>query len=846
EIDAGGGDSDRGIVVSNNFGNTKVTANAKITANDGIVVLADGGNTDVIMNADILADDFGIAVDYDDDGTSATEVVNVTTAAGTTITSNQDGIFVDGDDGKVTVLVNGRIDSAGNVVDPGDSGDGIDVNTDAGDIDITLNAGNGIQPSGIRSDLDGIKANSSDANSPDLDGNVSIVANASIEAGLSGIRVEDGEIVSVDVGGGATVTGLGTTANAVVDLTADLGLTFNNFGTVHSNGADEVTQAADVAVDFAIDSIGDDNDIVFATLNNDGTITGRFDGSDVGDTFNNNSPNTWTFTGISDFEGGIDTFNNNSVGRVVNAIDFTSAETAQYISLENYVNSGEVSLVDQLPGDTFVRDRAYTDGDYISSGGTISVDVDLSQATPDSDRFIIGGDAIDGKGTETTFVSVNRIDQGPGGFTPLGIPVIEIRGDVLGSTNFELANGPIDTGFFTYDLFFTDDASPYTDGDAPGLENLANTNLGEGTNETIAINNLWVLASTLNQNAYGLPHVVAGANNLWNVSTGTWLERTADLRLGFAQGMIGDAATVNGLTLGADLAPEEAPVAPPVAMSTLRPGAWFKVYGGHDSRDVTATQSVLGGAGSVRFNDNLDQDYFGALGGIDTVVDAGPSAAWIFGIYGGYGHSSLDFDSGVSIDFEAASVGAYATYLNAGFFFDALFKADFGTADYNATASAGSFDTDYQSLGGVLDTGYRFDNANWFFEPKATLSYVSTDVDDAKGFGLPVSFDDGESLRGRLGARLGTSFVSGAAKWEPFVEASYWNEFSGDYAATISSAGTDVPVNYDAGGSYTEVAVGLNAVEIGGGWSAFAKGNFQFGEDDYTGQTYQGGIRFSF
>ena len=355
-----------------------------------------------------------------------------------------------------------------------------------------------------------------------------------------------------------------------------------------------------------------------------------------------------------------------------------------------------------------------------------------------------------------------------------------------------------------------------------------------------------MLASTLNQNAYGLPHVVAGANNLWNVSTGTWLERTADLRLGFAQGMIGDAATVNGLTLGADLAPEEAPVAPPVAMSTLRPGAWFKVYGGHDSRDVTATQSILGGAGSVRFNDNLDQDYFGALGGIDTVVDAGPSAAWIFGIYGGYGHSSLDFDSGVSIDFEAASVGAYATYLNAGFFFDALFKADFGTADYNATASAGSFDTDYQSLGGVLDTGYRFDNANWFFEPKATLSYVSTDVDDAKGFGLPVSFDDGESLRGRLGARLGTSFVSGAAKWEPFVEASYWNEFSGDYAATISSAGTDVPVNYDAGGSYTEVAVGLNAVEIGGGWSAFAKGNFQFGEDDYTGQTYQGGIRFSF
>ena len=203
EIDAGADDADQGIYVENDFGNTKITANAKITANDGIVVFADGGNTDVTMNADILADDFGIIVDYDDDDFSNTEIVNVTTAAGTTITSNEDGIIVDGDDGKVTVIVNGRIDSAGNVVDPGDSGDGIDVNTDAGDIEITLNAGDGIQPSGIRADLDGIKANSSDSNDPDLDGNVTITANANIEAGLSGIRVEDGEIVQVDVGDGA-------------------------------------------------------------------------------------------------------------------------------------------------------------------------------------------------------------------------------------------------------------------------------------------------------------------------------------------------------------------------------------------------------------------------------------------------------------------------------------------------------------------------------------------------------------------------------------------------------------------------------------------------------------------
>ena len=196
------------------------------------------------------------------------------------------------------------------------------------------------------------------------------------------------------------------------------------------------------------------------------------------DTFNNNSPNTWTFTGISDFEGGFDVFNNNSTGRVVNALDATSAETAQYISLESHVNSGEISLVDQMVGEAFVRDRAYTDGDYIGNGGTISVDVDLSQAIAGLGPLHHWRQCQRRQRLGNDLVSVNRIDQARAAST-----LWEFRSSRFPATcrdrHFELANGPIDTGFFTYDLYFTNDTSPYTDGDAPGLENLANTNLGE-------------------------------------------------------------------------------------------------------------------------------------------------------------------------------------------------------------------------------------------------------------------------------------------------------------------------------------------------------------------------------
>jgi len=471
--------------------------------------------------------------------------------------------------------------------------------------------------------------------------------------------------------------------------------------------------------------------------------------------------------------------------------------------LDDLHNYGTISMQNGAAGDLLV-----TSGNY-SAHSILAVDTDMTPGGK-TDLLRVGGST-----SGVTHVLINDLSGGPGDYDPSGVLFAIVDGDTDPS-HFSTGGGR-DKGLFRYDAYLT-----------PG------SGSESGKNE-------WRLASTLDGEAYEFTALMAGAQALWNASTGTWNDRTADLR----------TALLEGSSVAAGCAKDCGS-----ADGNVTPGLWMKALGGAESRDVSNTSAPPPGmqGQSYTYDNSYDQDYLGFLIGADAgeqwTTDAGRRAAWMVGAMSGYAGSRLSFDeTGNEADFTAFSLGGYASYLNGGFFLDATLKAEMGEVDYSAGLGAGysmTEDASFISVGGMLDAGYRVGlGSSAFFEPKASLSYVTTSMEDMQALGSTISFEDGESLQGRLGARLGTSLSGEAVKAELFVEASAWNDFKGDYTVDFATAGDDASADLDLGGAYGEIAAGANLFGGDGKWNGFVTGAVQFGQDDFLGYNGNLGLRYN-
>jgi outer membrane autotransporter protein len=211
----------------------------------------------------------------------------------------------------------------------------------------------------------------------------------------------------------------------------------------------------------------------------------------------------------------------------------------------------------------------------------------------------------------------------------------------------------------------------------------------------------------------------------------------------------------------------------------------------------------------------------------------------------GYVDSNVDFDSGVRWQFEGPVLGAYATYLNDGFFLDGLLKADLLDAEVRGGALGANTGTGARNFGARIDTGYNIAlGGGRFVEPQAMLAGVVSQIDDLDIFGGSVDFEDGRSLRGRAGVRAGLTIERQTVTFVPDLTLSLWQEFAGDSQVSVSPPGlaTTTLANDSSRATSGAVALGLNAV--GDRWSAFARGHVQFGED-LLGSAARAGLRYS-
>jgi hypothetical protein len=253
---------------------------------------------------------------------------------------------------------------------------------------------------------------------------------------------------------------------------------------------------------LAINTFGASSTII---NQNGGVITGRVDLTDNPDVFNNRSGGTFEARGESDFGDGDDVFNN---AGTVHALGETS-----FVNLEVFENAGLISMVDGNPRDVFTIDPPSGVAFIALSGSQLAVDAKLGGAGSKADLLVIDGD-VDGK----TKVSVNNAG-GAGALNKTGIPVVEVAGSV-GPKDFVLKGGPVDAGFFRYDLFFE-----------PGDPNV------------------FELRSAIGQNAFVLPQLTTAMQDLWHSTSDTWFDRTADLRMALygAPGMAALAPTSSKL-----------------------------------------------------------------------------------------------------------------------------------------------------------------------------------------------------------------------------------------------------------------------------------------------------------
>ena len=507
-----------------------------------------------------------------------------------------------------------------------------------------------------------------------------------------------------------------------------------------------------------------------------------------------------------------------------------------------------------VPGfNTFLGDLTVINGNFNGGPGTSQLGVDAVFGGPGtnsaSDLLVITNNSQltlvpnpnSGAVTGSTGIIVAN-GNNPGQYNPVGIPVVAVFSGNTTAGNFFIdpqsnfyttkgGVGVIDKGLFFYalDLIPSPNAGTTVDG-----VSIPSTDKD------------WVLLGLPNETAFQLAYATAGAQNIWYDTASTWVDRQDNLRE--------QAACVTAPRPAPVVVTKAPPPAPCAPDSAWHYGAWIQGVG--DWTRFSASQSVAGaGVGSTfTFDTSYHQNTYGFLGGVDMTQNS-TYGLLQFGLLGGYVNSKLDFNSSTaptSFHYTGGIVGATATYISTtGWFADALFKADLLTmnidmpsiAAFGGTTASGVGVT---NIGGMGDLGYRYSPTHtWFAETLGTLAYVSTHIDNATLEGTGVNWSNGQSFRGAIGERVGTTYVWWTQPVEASVTARIWNEFDANNSVALFTTGPTLSLTDSSlhNKPFGEVAGMLDFFNHGVGWSGFVNGGAWF-NNDFTTFYSKVGLRY--
>ncbi len=201
------------------------------------------------------------------------------------------------------------------------------------------------------------------------------------------------------------------------------------------------------------------------------------------------------------------------------------------------------------------------------------------------------------------------------------------------------------------------------------------------------------------------------------------------------------------------------------------------------------------------------------------------------GMYVGYGQITSDvtgpygfegrkvIGKAGTIDLDAYTVGGYWTHVSpTGWYTDAVVQGTWYSGSAHSILNQG-VSPDGVGILGSLEGGYAFKFGNGYtLEPQAQIIYQNVSFDNARDAFGRFTFDDGDSMRGRLGLRL-TKTWNGAENGMQarlitgWLRANIWHEFMGQTTTKISgiNGGEVTPFSSNLEGTWGELGAGITA-----------------------------------
>jgi len=535
-----------------------------------------------------------------------------------------------------------------------------------------------------------------------------------------------------------------------------------------------------------------------------------------------------------------------NAGLIQTAFGWDTYETANFGGVNNFTNGGYyddgfhaeaglLSMIDDGTGDYTWIDHNFRGAEDGSLTSFVGLDVNFGPQTTAIDEmdpstwradFLEIEDEIEG----STGLIINKV--GSGG--------TDLLGDKIYVAYASWDNNPEDMMCFEVacvegDTMYIDSASEgYISVDGVGAiqDGFYAWYLYE---EGEAPDPYFVLESGWAPQAAQLPTLITAAQNIWHDTAGV----VADHVYGNHFPLAGSGGA------GADLQVGELPMAPDAA-----PGAavWAKVTGNWTDQNTEVTQDIPPGA-PVTIDTSFVQNTFSILGGADFQPMGGGEDGLRAGVFGGYVGSNLDFDSyGAAADYSGGVIGAYAAFTSGGFYADAEVKADLLDVTYTAPISPGFEVSGASTSVGILaNTGYRMElGDSAFFEPIASVAFVSTQLDGFDAGGASVEFSNGASLQGGIGARAGVTLgTPGDTTTEISVMGKIWNEFEDANQITISDGINSTTFSDGISGVFGELSGTATVYSADRSFSAFGSAGVKFNED-FTSVDAKAGIRKGF
>ncbi len=611
-------------------------------------------------------------------------------------------------------------------------------------------------------------------------------------AGSGTVEGNDGDdiITALDT----TVGGAGT---AILDGGADSD-TLTLGGTTHLNATSMVLGGTEDDRVNLFDTVTADAGATLdggaGTMDNlvlDGSGTGLFDGTITQQNFEmltKQGSGTWTWTQDAAFSEGasIDNgvFELNAILTANTYIDPLGTLSGTGEVIGNVDNDGTVSPA----GPGTIGTLTFT-GDY-DGGGVLMLDTVIGASGSPSDSVVITG-TVSG----VTMIGITDFGGGVPQLTGTdpgdGILLVDVSAGSTNDDDFVLAGGPIDIGFFRYDLSLEADNNWYLQ----SMLSPAGLQAGE------ALAGMLSAAQDQVRSDIGIAHNRVQTLRLYEGGSAAQMAQAGDTQLA---SLLAGTSDADGMRGGHGL------------------GVWIEGFG----RDAELDPKGI---------EEFDQTTWGGQIGIDGEI----TENLYLGVVGGFASSDIDFD-GADGDIKSYTLGAYAAYIDGGFYIDGVIKG--GWLDFDASSGGASKDYDGWLAAGAVKTGYGIAlDENFAIEPNAGLTWVHVDHDDFSFGGVSVDEDSEDSLQGRLGLRLSGHWDKDeGGHVSPFIEVGVNHEFMGDNEIEF----TGVEFESDMGGTSFDVGGGIAAV-LGNGVAVSASVTYTGGEHIEAIQGNLGiGVRF--